>query len=144
MPIFMDDVKALALVGTLRIAGAYVALIVLMAIVLTARVIVRRRSALIGIGDGGDKVLARRIRVHGNFIENAPLVLALLVLLPMTGASVWIIHAVGGLFLVGRLAHAYGFSQSAGSSVGRVGGMMATFTALLIGAVSLLLSAFIG
>jgi uncharacterized protein len=144
MPIFMDDLKALALVSSLKIAGIYVALIILMAIVLTIRVIVHRRSALIGIGDGGDKVLTRRIRVHGNFAENAPFALALLILLPMTGASVWVVHAVGGLFLAGRLAHAYGFSHSAGSSVGRVAGMVMTFTALLVGASALLFSAFAG
>jgi uncharacterized protein len=144
MPIFMDDLKALALVGTLKIAGVYVALIVLMAVVLAFRVIFRRRGALIGIGDGGDKILIRRTRIHGNFIENATLVLPLLILLPLIGASTWAVHAVGVLFLAGRVAHAFGLSQSAGSSLGRVAGMISTFTALLIGAVSLLLAAFRG
>jgi uncharacterized protein len=58
------------------------------------------------------------------------------------GTSSWIIHGVGVLFLVGRTAHAYALSASAGSSIGRVAGMMLTFTALLIGAGALLKAAF--
>jgi uncharacterized protein len=141
MPILIDDLKALALVGSLRTSAVYIALIVLMAIFLAARVIMQRRSKLIGIGDGGDKEAARQIRVHGNFCENAPFAMALLILLPMLGAKALVIHAVGGLFLVGRLGHAYGLSQTGGSSLGRVAGMILTFISLLIGAVALLMTA---
>jgi uncharacterized membrane protein YecN with MAPEG domain len=78
------------------------------------------------------------IRVHGNFCENAPFAMALLILLPLVGASLIIVHAVGVLFLAGRVAHAYGLSQTAGSSAGRVAGMIITLTSLLLGAGSLL------
>jgi uncharacterized protein len=137
----MDDLKTLAMMGSLRTSAIYIALIILMGMILTYRVIVQRRSKLVGMGDGGDKIIARRIRIHGNFCENAPFALSLLVLLPLLGtASLWI-HAVGTLFLIGRVAHAYGFSQSAGSSVGRVGGMVLTHVSLLIGIVLLLFAA---
>jgi uncharacterized protein len=143
MPILMDDLKTLAMVGSLRTAAIYVALIVLMGVLLTYSVIVQRRSKLVGMGDGGDKVIARRIRIHGNYCENAPFALALLLLLPLLGtASLWI-HVVGGLFLAGRMAHAYGFAQSAGSSVGRVGGMVLTHFSFFIGAGLLLFAAFV-
>jgi uncharacterized protein len=142
MPIFIDDLKTLALVGSLRVSAVYIALIILMAIVLTVLVILQRRSKLVGIGDGGDKTIARMIRVHGNFAENAPYVMALLILLPMLGAGSLVIHLVGGLFLLGRIGHAFGLSQSAGSSLGRVGGMVLTFTSFLIGAGALLLAVF--
>ncbi len=142
MPIFIDDLKSLALVGALKTSGIYIALIIVMAIVLTAFVILQRRSKLIGIGDGGDKTVARMVRVHGNFTENAPYAMALLILLPMLGAGSTIIHIVGGLFLIGRIGHAYGLSQSAGSSLGRVGGMVLTIISFLIGAGALLLAAF--
>jgi uncharacterized protein len=142
MPILMDDLKALALVGALKTSAIYVALIVLMGVTLTVLVVLQRRSKLIGIGDGGDRAIARMIRVHGNFAENAPLALALLILLPLVGAAGWTVHAVGLLFLAGRLAHALGLSKTAGSSPGRVAGMMLTFTAFIVGAVTLLLAAF--
>jgi uncharacterized membrane protein YecN with MAPEG domain len=127
-----------AMMVLLRTAGVYAALITLMGVALTYLVIGQRRSKLIGIGDGGDKMVARMVRVHGNFCENAPFALALLILLALTGGSAWAIHAVGLLFLAGRAAHAYGLSQSAGSSAGRVGGMVMTHASFLIGAGMLL------
>jgi uncharacterized protein len=142
MPVLIDTLNALALVGALKTSALYVALIVLMGVVLTFLVINQRRTKLIGIGDGGDKTMARLIRVHGNFTENAPSALAMLILLPLVGAAGWVIHAVGLLFLAGRGLHASGLSKSAGSSIGRVGGMMLTLTSFLIGAGVLLFSAF--
>jgi uncharacterized protein len=130
----MDVVTA----GLLRIAGVYVALITLMGVLLTVRVIRLRRTKLIGIGDGGDKTVARAIRVHGNFAENAPFALAVLVMLALTGGPAWALHAIGLLFLAGRGAHAFGLTQSAGSSIGRVAGMVMTFTSFFIGAAMLL------
>jgi uncharacterized membrane protein YecN with MAPEG domain len=124
--------------GLLKTAGVYVGLITLMAVALTYLVINQRRTKLIGIGDGGDKTVARMIRVHGNFCENAPFALALLILLALTGGPQWTIHAVGLLFLGGRAAHAFGLSRTAGSSVGRVGGMIMTHTSFIVGAATLI------
>jgi uncharacterized protein len=142
MPILMDDLKALALVGALKTSALYVALIILMGVVLTFLVINQRRTKLIGIGDGGDKTMARLIRVHGNFTENAPSALALLILLPLVGAAGWVVHAVGLLFLAGRGLHASGLSKTPGTSFGRAGGMLMTLTSFLIGAGALLIAAF--
>ena len=142
MPILMDDLKIFALVGSLKLSAVYVALIILMAVALAFLVIVQRRTKSIGMGDGGDKTAARMIRVHGNFCENAPFAMALLILLPFIGVGSVIIHLVGGLFLAGRMAHAFGLSSNAGTSLGRVGGMLLTFSSLLIGAGSLLFAVF--
>jgi uncharacterized protein len=141
MPVFIEDVKALAMLGSLRISALYIAWIIVMAIALTALVIRQRRLKMIGIGDGGDKATARAIRVHGNFSEQAPYTLAALVLLPLLGTSVYVIHAVGALFLIGRLAHAYGLTRTGGSSVGRVAGMVMTFASHGIAIVFLLRAA---
>jgi uncharacterized protein len=137
-----EELNRLAFMSGLRTSAIYVALIVIMALVLTHLVINQRRSKLIGLGDGGDKTAARLIRVHANFCENAPFALALLVLLPLLGAVSWVIHAVGILFLAGRVAHAWGLSQTGGSSIGRVAGMVVTHISLILGAVALLVAAF--
>lgn len=129
----MDLVTAL-----LRTAGVYIALITLMGVVLTFRVILYRRSKLIGIGDGGDKTMARLVRVHGNFCENAPYALAMLLAVALTGGPMLALHAIGLLFLVGRALHAYGLSGSAGKSVGRVAGMVTTHASFFVGAAVLL------
>jgi uncharacterized protein len=132
-----------AIAGLLKTAGIYAALIVLMGVALTYLVIKQRRSKLIGIGDGGDKTAARLIRVHGNFCENAPFALALLILVALTGGPSWTVHGVGLLFLAGRGAHAYGLSQSAGSSAGRVGGMIMTHFSFFLGSAALLVGGFL-
>jgi uncharacterized protein len=122
-------------------AALYTGILILMGIALQFRVIKHRQTKKIGIGDGQDKDLARAIRVHGNFAENVPFVLAGLIMLALIGAPAVVIHGVGVLAVVGRLAHAAGLSKSAGSSVGRVGGMLMTFTALIITALALIVRA---
>ena len=125
----------------LRAAAVYVALLTLLAVPLVFNVIRLRRSLKVGLQDGGNKDLARAIRVHGNFTETAPFAIALLLALPLAGASAWIVHAVGLATLVGRVAHAIGLSQSAGASLGRVAGMLLSLAALIVGSIALLAAA---
>ncbi|MCA3641541.1 MAG: MAPEG family protein [Methylobacterium sp.] len=128
--------------NALSFAASYIAVLVLLGIVLTFRVILVRRAEKVGIGDGGSEELARRIRVHGNFSEQTPLILAILVLLPMLGAREWLVHAVGLTGLLGRVLHALGLGQSIGKSFGRVYGMLLTWTSLFIGMIGLLVLAW--
>lgn len=113
-------------------AVLYSVILMAMHIALQARVIGQRRSKKVGIGDGQDRDLARAIRVHGNFAENAPFLIAGLVLLALAAAPAWLVHLAGLIGVAGRGLHAYGFSRSAGSSFGRVAGMVLTFTAMTI------------
>jgi uncharacterized protein len=137
--------------GTLVAAGAgqalgfavsYSAVLILLGVALAWRVIVIRRSQRIGLGDGEDKVLRRRIRAHGNFSEYAPLLIGLLIALSLVGAKEWAIHLVGVTGVTGRILHAIGLSGSGGSSFPRVGGMILTLSALVIGAVLALVFAW--
>jgi uncharacterized protein len=111
----------------------YSALIVMLGVVLSVPVMLRRRAAKIGLGDGGDKELLRRMRIHGNFIEQATLGLPILLMLPLAGAPIWICHAMGAALLVGRLFHAQGLSQSFGVSFGRTMGMGLSWTVQIAG-----------
>jgi uncharacterized protein len=126
----------------LRAAIVYIALLALGLIPLAFRVIGIRRGQRIGIGDGGNAKLAQAVRVHANYAENAPFGLALLLALPLAASPAWAVHVVGLCMVLGRAAHAVGLSQSVGSSLGRVAGMILTFSALLIGAATLLWRAF--
>ncbi|MCU0818957.1 MAG: MAPEG family protein [Beijerinckiaceae bacterium] len=128
--------------NALSFAASYVAVLVLLGVVLTFRVIFVRRSAMVGIGDGGNKELARRIRVHGNFCEQAPMIFVVLALLPVLGAREWLVHAVGLTAVTGRVLHAIGLGQSAGKSFGRVAGMVLTTAALVVGAIGILVLAW--
>ena len=56
-------------------------------------------------GDGGNRVLFKRIRIHGNFVENAPLIaLALLAAEGLGLGATWLWLAVAS-FIVGRVYH---------------------------------------
>jgi uncharacterized protein len=122
-------------------AMVHAALLTLMAVLLSVLVIRQRRGAGVGIGDGGDRDLGRAIRVHANFVENAPFAIAAYILLALAGVTAWFIHALGTVFLVGRIAHAAGLMQHEGASVGRAVGVAATFLVLIAASVGLLVEA---
>lgn len=115
------------------IAPLYAGLFALMLIALSLRVIRLRRARQVGVGDGGDEDLARRVRAQGNFTEYVPIALVLLLLLELGGAAPWLLHGLGLALLVGRIVHAW--SLGARSGRGRVVGMSLTFAVLAVAAV---------
>ncbi|MFA5685480.1 MAG: MAPEG family protein [Lysobacteraceae bacterium] len=122
----------------LAASSIYIALGALLLITLTLRVILRRKSKLVGIGDGGDAELARRIRAHANAVETLPIGLLLLAALELNGSPTALIHGLGIALLLGRALHAWGLSGSAGQSFGRLYGMLLTLTVLLVAPLLLL------
>lgn len=120
----------------------YLALSFLINFLLSIRIIKLRRKYLIGIGTGGNEELARAVRAHGNFIEQTPLILLMILALDYTTQSILLIHFLGASLIIGRLLHAYGISQSAGKSFGRIVGMLSTFCVGLICSGMLITKAF--
>lgn len=120
------------------ITTLYAALLAILYLFLTAVVIRSRYRFKVGIGDGGNEILARRIRVHGNFIEYVPLALLLLFFVDDGGASPELAHLLGAMLLAGRILHAIGLSGSAYISSGRMLGMILTFAMMAICAVILI------
>lgn len=108
----------------------YAGLLGLMFLALSIRVIGGRRLARVGLGDGGDLGLQRRMRAQANFAEYVPIVLLLMLLAELQGVSAWILHGVGACLVFGRIAHAVSISRDPEPSGGRVVGMAFTFTAL--------------
>ena len=74
-------------------------------VIFTLRVGGYRFSNNISLGDGGDKELLNRIRGHGNFIEQVPIALVLLLLNDLNGLSDMAMYALGGALLVSRIVH---------------------------------------
>ncbi len=119
----------------MKIVAVYAGLLALLFVVLSIRVIGVRRAAKVPLGDGGNSDLLRRLRVQGNFAEYVPLGLVLMLLVELQGFPGWLVHAIGAPLLLGRLAHAYGVSQTPENFAIRVFGMALTFTALISGAI---------
>jgi uncharacterized protein len=64
-----------------------------------------RGSTSILRGDGGDPVLFKRSRIHGNFIETAPLIALVLFAAEGLGAPAFWLWLTVALFAVGRITH---------------------------------------
>jgi uncharacterized protein len=112
---------------TLLFAG----LCALLQCLLTALVIARRTKLGISLLDGGDKLLLKRIRAHGNFIETAPIALLLLALLEWHGFPTWAVMGFGALLVVGRVLHAIGLIHSH-MRWARIAGMLMTLFVISI------------
>ena len=115
-----------------KITLLFASLHVLLLLALLAPISRHRHAHKIGLGDGGDKVLARKVRVHGNFVEHAPFALLVLALLELCGLPAVATWTFGGALLLGRILHAVGMSRSGGYSIGRFWGTALTWLAFLL------------
>jgi uncharacterized membrane protein YecN with MAPEG domain len=112
------------------VTSFYAALLALVYVWLSLRVIRTRRAERIGLGDGDNQRLRRAIRAHGNFVEYAVFALLLMAFAELQGAPGWAVHLLGLALLAGRLCHAMGFGREPESGRLRVFGMQLTFTAI--------------
>lgn len=115
------------------ISALYAGLSALLLLVLKFNVIRLRWRYRVGLGDGNEPELARAIRMHGNFIEHAPLCLVLVLLVELGGQAAWLVHLLGSALVLGRITHAWGLSQTDGPSLGRTVGVALTSLVLLSG-----------
>ncbi|MDR3385506.1 MAG: MAPEG family protein [Rudaea sp.] len=122
----------------MRITGLYAALSTLLIVILAVRVVLYRRAHSIGLGDGNDGELRKRIRAHGNAIEYLPIGLVLLLLLELNQTAPLWLHVFGIALILARVAHAWGVSRHSGISPGRAFGVLLTFGVLLAMALLLL------
>ena len=121
------------------IVPTYAAILVLMFVLLSIRVIQMRASAKIGIGTGNDPAMERRIRVHGNFAEYVPLALLLLAFMEMQQQSRYLIHVLCIVLIVARIVHAIGVTPVQENFPMRVGSVLTTFAVLVIASLALLI-----
>lgn len=126
------------LITHMQVFALYAALNAVIILALALLVVRARRRHKVQLGDGGNPELLRAQRAHGNAIEYVPLILILLLTLAGLKASLVVVHVIGGLLTFGRLLHAIGLSRSSGVSIGRAGGILLTWTALLLAIVACL------
>ena len=107
----------------------YAGLLSLLFLVLSVRIIVLRNHG-VSFGDGGNPVLLRRIRAHGNFAEYVPMILLMIGFLEISHFSALWIHLLGGTLVVSRLLHGYALSFNESFKFGRIGGTALTLTLL--------------
>ncbi|THD58877.1 MAPEG family protein [Phenylobacterium sp.] len=119
-------------------AALWVGLHLILLLVLSVMVVRQRRKHQVVLGDADIPELARAVRAFGNAAEYIPGGLIAIAVLATLGAPPMVVHAVGLVLFVGRVAHAVGLSRSGGSSLLRSAGVIATWVAYILGAVALL------
>jgi uncharacterized membrane protein YecN with MAPEG domain len=85
-----------------------------------------RHSEKVSVGDGGKDSLIRRMRAQANFIEQTPLTVILVALVEMAGkGGNWLATACA-LFIIGRIAHAFGMDDTfkPGRAIGMLTAML--------------------
>jgi uncharacterized membrane protein YecN with MAPEG domain len=122
------------------IVPLYGAVLALVFVALSVRTLRLRRALRIAIGDSGNEVMLRAMRVHSNFAEYVPLSLVLLFFVEQAGANPVFVHALCIGLVLGRVSHAIGVSRVRENYGFRVFGMALTLTPLVVSALSLLWS----
>jgi uncharacterized membrane protein YecN with MAPEG domain len=125
------------------IVPTYAAILGLLFIYLSRRVIKTRRRERIAVGDGGNPHMQRAIAVHNNFAQYVPLALLLLAFLEMQQGSTILIQILCAALLIARLLHAYGVSQMRENFRFRIAGILMTFGVIGLTALLLLFSAIV-
>jgi len=121
----------------------YAALLALFYIVMSFKVVGKRRQYQIGIGSNGEMALERAIRVHGNFAEYVPFALLLMFLAEYSGLAALYIHILGVALIIGRFSHAWGVRQVKEPMRFRVFGMVLTFSVMLLSALAIFVLYFL-
>jgi len=114
----------------------YAGLLAFLFLFLSIRVVFRRYSAGVSIGDGNDKDLQKRMRVQANFAEYTPIALILLAMAELQGAPLMVLHFLGLMLLSGRCIHAVGLGRSPQLIFARKTGMYLTVGMIVIAAFS--------
>jgi hypothetical protein len=120
------------------IVTLYAGILAIILVALSVWVIRGRMSNAVSLGDGSG-ALSTRIRAHGNFIEYVPMALIVMLLLESRGTAGWLLHVMGIVLIVARIAHPLGLTMKPPNAA-RAIGIMGTLLVILVGGVLLLLS----
>lgn len=101
----------------------------LLLLILSLRVVQGRLSGKVGMGDGGDSGLLTRIRSQANLTEYVPIILILMALIERAGGRGLWLEIAAVLLVVSRLIHPIGMTRP-GPNILRGGGMVLTLGVL--------------
>lgn len=128
---------AIVLPTTLSLAAAAV----LVNLWLGMRIVRVRFSQKVLHGDGGNPLLAQRMRAQLNFVENVPLILILFAAVELSGrGGIWM-PILGGVFLLGRVAHAFGMDADYPHKARSAGAIITWLTGIGLAAYAVLIAA---
>ena len=103
--------------------------------------VVAIRQYAVELDAAGDDDIIRRMRAQANFVESAPFVFALIAAIELSGkGGVWLPY-VAGIYVLGRIAHAFGMEASSSGKPRFVGTIITLLTLLGLAIVAALIAA---
>ena len=127
---------------TLAITPVYAAILAVFYIVMSFYVIITRARTDVLVGDGGNMDMLVAIRRHGNMAEYMPFAILMMALGELSGLGAIWLHISGVALVAGRLVHPLGVAKENSPLAPRVAGVLATFAAMLIPGIYILLASF--
>ncbi len=116
----------------LSVTALYAAILALIILALGINVTVHRVKLKVSLGDGGNPVMLRMMRLHGNAIEYLPLALVLMALYELNGGWHWALHVVGIALIVGRLIQTWAMWSTDIPAPGRGIGQTTTWLSIAV------------
>lgn len=118
---------------TIAVTASVLVACVILKLILVGKVTKARIAAEVALGDGGNRQLNVAIRAHANLLENAPFAILLILVAELQGANQWLLAALGLVFVLSRIAHAWGFIRSGGEThPGRYWGTLLSWLTLVV------------
>jgi uncharacterized membrane protein YecN with MAPEG domain len=122
------------------VTAAAAAILALLYVALTVRVIMARGASKVSLGDGSGGTIAvgqehtvpllTASRSHANFAEYVPLCLILLALTEWGGTARWIVDVFAAMLVIGRVLHPLGMAKAIPNPY-RAGGLVLTVLTLI-------------
>jgi len=124
---------------SINITSAYAALLGIMFLIITMRIVFSRNKNKVSLGDGNNRDLGKLIRGHGNFAETVPLALVLMLMLELQGSSAILLHSLGIALIAGRILHYLRVTSVVKNMNFRVVGMGLTLMVITVASIRLLI-----
>lgn len=116
---------------TLSITALYAGILSLIMVALAINVTIHRAKLRVPMGDGGNPIMLRMIRLHGNAVEYLPLALLLMAIYEINGGWHSALHAAGIALVVARILQSWNMWSTDIAGFGRISGQSLTWLTII-------------
>jgi len=112
------------------VTALYAAILAIIIVALGINVTMHRVKLKVPLGDGGNPLMLRMIRIHANAIEYIPIALMLMLAYEINGGWHAALHAAGVALVAGRVLQTGGMWGTETAGLGRQAGQSLTWLAI--------------
>jgi uncharacterized membrane protein YecN with MAPEG domain len=116
---------------SVAITALYAGILALIVVALAINVTMHRVKLRVALGDGGNPIMLRMIRVHANAAEYVPLALALMLAYELNGGSHTALHIIGIALIVARVLQSWNMWSTEVAGFGRRSGQSLTWLSII-------------